>query len=122
MLDGRITSFIRKCLKKGECAYEPDQRRYGFWLSDPMMLEEVVMFVYPMERRVRFLQTIEVWKGNYPDGFGGEVDVYDTVVRSDDDRKYLSSEDAAKMIFAKLSAFDFDGVVSKDSLKLLRQA
>ena len=119
MLDGRITQFLRHCLCSDECFYNDDLHRYEFCLANDA-LEDVVMFVYPKTRRVRFLQTVEVWKGN---GyfFGFEEDIYETVVRSDDDRANLSSEEAARMIFAKLVAHDFDGVVSKQSLALLKQ-
>jgi hypothetical protein len=121
MLDGRITKFLQTCLRRGECHYESGFRRYVFALGDPLMLEETTLFVYPRERREWFFQAVEVWKGNRPDGFGGEVDSYDTEVRKSDDRKYLSSEEAARMLFATISAYDLDGVVSKESLKLLRQ-
>jgi hypothetical protein len=83
-----------------------------------MELEECALFVYPSSRRVRFVQSIEVFKGSLQTAFG-EEDVFETEIRKDDDRRNLSSAEAARMIFAYITAHDFDGVVSKSSLKLL---
>ncbi|MFA5990880.1 MAG: hypothetical protein WC794_01370 [Candidatus Doudnabacteria bacterium] len=119
-LDGRVSRFLERCLRNHECWYSPEQQRYEFNLTTDDISEENSLFVFPKERRVRFLQIIEDVVGSCPDGIGGERDVYETVIRCDDDRKNLSSEEAAKMIFAKLISWDFDGIVSKESLRLLK--
>lgn len=119
MLDGRITRFLRKCERKGDCGYDPVARRYVFSLYDDYPSgEAVVLFIYPKERRVWFLQIVEVFRGSQQ-GFWGEEDVYETVVRKSDDRKNLSSAEAASMIFAYISTYDYDNMVSKESLRLL---
>lgn len=121
MQDGRITRFLNRCLRLDQCFYCEVNHRFVFNLYEGLEAKQEALFVYPQERRIWFLATFEVYRGEIPDGTGfGSFDDYDYVPVESVDKKNLSSQEAAKMLYGLFTKHDLDHVVSKRSLRLLR--
>lgn len=121
MQNGRISRFLKRCVRLEQCFFDQEKCRYVFCLHKEISEAEETIFVYPKQRQIGFRVTREVYRGETadPNGFG-YFDNYDTIVVESVDQRGLSSAQAAKVLCDLFAKHDSAHVVSKRSLKLLR--